>query len=405
MWTSQFGVPLINGAVCSFAAPEGLYCAGYASGSLPDQTGAGAVDAFLRRYDPDEGRVMWTKQFGTATEDGVAAVCVDPSGVYVAGCTDGVLPGQTSAGGYDAFLRKYDSSGTEVWTSQFGGADNDFAKGVCADCGGVYVVGDIERLGLDPENPDWPEYDAFVTKYDADGNEVWMKELASPDLWNQAWAVCAHSSGVYVAGEAHLDAFLTKYDGSGTELWSSQLDFSFEDSAYGVAADEGGVYVTGGTWGYDAFLRKYSHTGTVLWTRLFGAGVGTYTAGKSVCCDPTGVYVCGATNGALPGQTSAGGEDGFVRKYDADGTELWTYQFGTGRYDAIYGICAGSLFVGGGMDRVESQDQATPEASDAFVGKVHPGGPTLAAPFADRRTREWLDWLDALFNPWQRRLR
>jgi len=49
---------------------------------------------------------------------------VDASGVYVSGYAVGALPGQTNAGGGDAFLRKYDVNGNEVWTRQFGAQAN-----------------------------------------------------------------------------------------------------------------------------------------------------------------------------------------------------------------------------------------------------------------------------------------
>ena len=45
---------------------------------------------------------------------------------YIGG---GTLPGQTTAGGIDAFVRKYDPNGTEMWTRQFGTAGDDFALG------------------------------------------------------------------------------------------------------------------------------------------------------------------------------------------------------------------------------------------------------------------------------------
>jgi hypothetical protein len=38
----------------------------------------------------------------------------------------------------------------------------------------------------------------------------------------------------------------------------------------------------------------------------------------------SGIYVLGESDSALPGQTHAGGLRYFVRKYDANGTELWT---------------------------------------------------------------------------------
>src|SRR3989442_1678774 len=70
--------------------------------------------------------------------DGIA---VDASGVYVAGFTWDALPGQTSAGSGDAFLRKYDASGNVLWTRQFGSSDFDQADNVAVDASGAYVAG------------------------------------------------------------------------------------------------------------------------------------------------------------------------------------------------------------------------------------------------------------------------
>jgi hypothetical protein len=60
--------------------------------------------------------------------------------VLVAGHTDGTLPGQSSAGGYDAFVRKYDAAGAEVWTRQFGSANADYALSVSVGSDGSVLV-------------------------------------------------------------------------------------------------------------------------------------------------------------------------------------------------------------------------------------------------------------------------
>jgi len=77
--------------------------------------------------------IEWSRQFGTTSDDNAAGISVHASGVYVAGRTDGTLPGQTNSGGSDAFVRKYDVNGNEVWTRQFGTAVGDRAAGISVD--------------------------------------------------------------------------------------------------------------------------------------------------------------------------------------------------------------------------------------------------------------------------------
>jgi hypothetical protein len=66
---------------------------------------------FLRRYDIS-GNEEWTGQFGSSSDDDSQAVVAGTAGVFTVGATDGALPGQSSAGGADAFLRKYDPGDT-----------------------------------------------------------------------------------------------------------------------------------------------------------------------------------------------------------------------------------------------------------------------------------------------------
>ena len=138
-WIRQFGAA---GPAFEFAsavdADGNIYVTGLTDGTLPGQTSVGEVDAFVRKYDA-EGNELWTRQFGTSSSDLALGVAADAGGVYVAGWTGGTLLGQTSAGDYDAFVRKYDSEGNELWTRQFGTSSSDGSRGVAADAGGVYV--------------------------------------------------------------------------------------------------------------------------------------------------------------------------------------------------------------------------------------------------------------------------
>jgi hypothetical protein len=58
---------------------------------------------------------LWTRQFGAGPSFATSAQSVVVGGearVYVTGTTRGALPGQSHAGGSDAFIRIYDGAGS-----------------------------------------------------------------------------------------------------------------------------------------------------------------------------------------------------------------------------------------------------------------------------------------------------
>jgi hypothetical protein len=63
----------------------------------------------------------------------------------------------------------------------------------------------------------------------------------------------------------------------------------------------------------------------IEWVHQFGTE--GYDDGTDVAGHSTGVYAVGRVQGALPGQAARGLIDGYVRKYDFYGTEIWTRQF------------------------------------------------------------------------------
>ena len=112
-----------------------------------------------------------TKQLGTTVQDNATSITSDSSGnVYVTGYTQGSLDGNTSAGGGDLFVLKYNSSGTKQWTKQLGTSASDSGKSITSDSSGnLYVTGST-RGGLDG-NTNAGSYDIFIVKYDTNGNK------------------------------------------------------------------------------------------------------------------------------------------------------------------------------------------------------------------------------------------
>src|SRR4029077_2399801 len=98
---------------------------------------------YLRKYDLT-GNVLWTRQFGSVFEDQARGVAVDATGVYVVGTIGASLADRTESNRYDAFIRKYDASGNLLWTRQIASIatlQNDYATAVAVDSTGVYVAG------------------------------------------------------------------------------------------------------------------------------------------------------------------------------------------------------------------------------------------------------------------------
>lgn len=323
-WARQFGTTNYDGGRNTHVSQDGsIYVIGETWAGLPDQFHAGGGDVFICRYN-SSGSLAWCREFGSTNNDSAADVETDADGyVYMLGTVAAALPGQTQVGSSDYFIRKYDSGGTEIMTRQAGTTAGDMAADIDIDSSGNLFLSGYTG-GAFPGQTNAGSADAFVCKCDLSSNEIWIRQFGNAG-WNVATGVKADSQGnVYVAGST--DYALPGQTNAGSS---------------------------------DAFIRKYDTHGNVLWTRQFGSTNGDIA--MRIALDSGGnVLVSGYTYGALPGQEYAGGQDVFVCKYDEDGNELWTREYGTTDTETTPGIFVdieGSSYVsgstGGGFSRAD----------------------------------------------------
>ncbi len=394
-WTRQFG-----GAAFDFVREIGVDAEGnvYVGGDtdgLPGETGAGGPDAFVRKYNA-AGAVLWTRQFGTAGLDFVGAngggLTVGADAVYIAGFTTGAFAGFTNAGGFDAFLRKYDTAGNHLWTRQYGTAGFDDIHDVAVDKDkAIYVAG--STVGALPGQTHFGDSDAVVRRYSPDGTVVWTRQVGTSGF-DHTVGIAFGSTGVYVVGNTDtawpgqtasggLDALVLRFTRDGELEWARQFGTAGTDVAFDVAADDGGVYVVGGVSGAlpgqtfagvrDAFVRNFNPGGQEKWTRQFGTPGFDQALGASA--SGGALLISGAVSGALPGQTYSGGpRDGFVRRYDAkSGDEIWTHQFGSTGFDTGFDtLTTGTthiVYVGGFTDGA-LPGQINAGLTDGFLMKL-----------------------------------
>ena len=267
-------------------------------------------DAFLSKFD-SSGNFLWAKTWGGEGYDDGPGVAVDSLGnVYVGGMyasTDPTLnfdpAGGSGAHGHpahdsgivvDVFLSKFASDGTFQWVRTWGGQGTDeVGQTVAVDrSNNVYVAGrfgcvpcDFNPWGIADLHSSHGNLDAFVSKFDSNGNFQWAKtwgglagtQLAglATDGSNNVYAtgIFANTvdfgSGSGVSSHGLWDAFLSKFDSygnfQGAETWGGPGD----DGGNKLARDAAGnVYVAGwfrGTVDFDPGSGVDNHT--AMWRK------------------------------------------------------------------------------------------------------------------------------------------
>jgi hypothetical protein len=333
----------------------------------------------LSAMPADAQTISWTDQFGSHKNDTAWGVATTTDAVYTVGETNGTLPGQTSAGGTDAWIRRSTTDGHEVWTTQFGtdGVDRGFAVAPIGTT--LYVAGqETSASGQD---------DGFLAAFDQSGTQLWMTTFGTsgPDF---ASFMVTDGTNLYVVGSTHGlfegqqrhrrgDAFIAAFDTTGTMLWADQFGSSQFDAAYGAAVTPNGILVSGYTagaiegarnhGGYDAFAALFATDGSEVWLKQFGTK--QTDIGYGVGSDANGDYVSGVTYGAFKGQTQHRNGDAFVRRFDpTDGSLVWVRQFGTNGLDLALAVAThGTDVVVGGSTDLTFGGQTNAGGDDAFV--------------------------------------
>jgi hypothetical protein len=395
--------------------------AGTASFGATNLVSQGGADIFVAKYDP-QGNLLWARQAGGSSDDAGLGIAVSTNGnCYVTGyfakaAAFGTLTVSTT-GEYDMFLAKYDSDGNIVWVTNSGRGATLLGNGVAIDAQeNSYVAGsfasDAFFAGTQFTNNE--QYDAFVAKYDRNGNLVWATQFGG-DLEDESGGIAVDSSGrCYVAGYFAADAFfqdvqltasgdhdmfLAQLGPDGKVQWVQQAGEIDNTKAAGVAVDRNGnAYVTGyydsvTTFGagvlltegnYDLFLAKYDVQGHNLWVR--NTEKSTAISASSVALDAdgspyvTGTFIGPAVFGSLT-LTNGSSSDIFIAKYDAAGTNVWTRSAG-GAADADANAFAiavspsGATHIAGssaGLTLFGNSQLSSNGKADLFVAKLSDG--------------------------------
>ena len=340
----------------------------------------------------------WLKQIGTVLADSAKGIATDHLGnVFICGFTFGAMEEQIHQGSRDIFLAKYDHEGNQLWLQQIGTSRSEQARAVSTDhLGNVFVSGSTNGPLEVGENQG--SYDAFLAKYDTDGNQLWLKQVGTSGRDIAYGMATDHLGNAFITGSTRIEIkpgspigsprdffFLAKYDANGSRVWIKQTETAKNSVANAIATDHHGNIVISGSIGItglknsgDVFLAKYDSRGTQLWHRQVST---TLTdRAKGVATDYAGnIYFSGYTDGTLVGGQHKGLSDAFLAKYTAQGNRLWVKQIGTTNSDSASAIATdplGNVFISGTTqgDLEAGQSQGS---NDAFLAKYDTEGNQL----------------------------
>ena len=280
----------------------------------------GGSDIFISKLD-SSGNFIWAKRFGGDSphydyERGMA-ICGDDFGnIYCTGHFAGTGdfdPGigvttLTSAGSFDIFICKFDSSGNFLWATGIGSGCPDAGLAIAVDrFSNVYTTGSFTGAAdFDPGPGAYylsgAAHSIFVSKLDQSGNFVWAKNFPGTSIYELGSGIAIDSAGnVYTTGQ-----------------FSTTIDFDPGPATFNLTPNNG----------YDTFVSKLDSSGNFVWVKQIGGN--SYIQDNSIVIDTSNnIYISGEFNGNCdfdPGpalfnlQTQGGG---FISKLDSSGNFIW----------------------------------------------------------------------------------
>jgi hypothetical protein len=259
VFARQIGSALDDGATAVTIGPDdAIYVGGQVKGKMSGAAGSiGGSDAYVMKYDA-AGKRLYTRQFGTAGDDRVAAMTIDDNGDLVVATTEG------GAG----VVRKFaaaDGTSAAIWSQSLGDLSGGGAiSGLAVDNGAVYVAGTTSNAALTGGGATIATassggMDGFVFKLTDSGASaaadfVTYMGTGGADRIN---GLAVSNGRIFVAGDTKgalpgavqtlanvNNAFTAEIDGAGAQVWASQFGVTAgEGYGKGLTVDAGGASV------------------------------------------------------------------------------------------------------------------------------------------------------------------
>ena len=341
------------------------------------KTNGSDYDFYTVKLD-SSGNFVWDAIYDNGYDDHFSSSALDSDGnLYVVGYShngvdDDRLLIKYDNNGNKLWDRQHDAGGDEYNYHLFIGSNGTVYVG--GDPGGIMAytpAGDLL----------WPSLNAINEMVeDVDGNIIgigyYVLEKNMPDGTN-VWTInLSEEIGYFVVTDAlgniytattnvggTRDAFLTKYDTNGNEIWKEKYDNGRSDMPRGglVVDSQGNPYVllrTNNDLNKDYAIVKYDPDSNLVWEKIVDNGGHDEPAALKIDLQDK-LYITGTScNNALGNDscwqyqpTPGGGRDHLTIKMDTDGNTIWTARHDQVLLDTVQGRMQinslGEMFISG----------------------------------------------------------
>lgn len=167
-------------------------CGSFADGAIYNGVSlltSGGVEAYILKLDT-AGNLLKHTNIGGIGNDFVYDLKLNNGGIYISGnFASGVIDfgpaiAKSNAGGYDAFVAKYDTALTAVWANTGGGnSTDDFERLIVDSSGNCYATGYFTDFAFFNDSSISAiisgNNDGFIAKYDSVGALSWIKRIGA----------------------------------------------------------------------------------------------------------------------------------------------------------------------------------------------------------------------------------
>ncbi len=346
--------------------------------------------------------VIWATYYGGGGTEEVNSINTDGVNVWVTGDVNsagfptlnpnsGAYFQQSFNGKLDLIILQFSTCGKLIWSTYYGGTNQEEGKSISSDGKSVWVTGntnssDFPLLALSGAYNQSSQSSAFILQFNcANEKLIWATYFGGSggdqgssihsdgkNLWVTGYTQSTDFPVQFLAGAYNQNliagfqnAFISQFSCSNSAMiWASYYGGSGFDGGGSVSSDGTSVWLTGftqstdfpvnflagaynqpalGGLGGNSFISQFSCSkSNLVWASYYGGSGGDQ--GNSISSDGKSVWVTGQTHstdfplqsltGAYNQAPVSGGEDGFVLQFNcATGARIWATCYGGSKND------------------------------------------------------------------------